>query len=252
MKRRDVIKSLGLAGAATVLRLDADAQGQPLTAAGKPVELRLASLSPSTIRIAVVPRDDAPRDDVELNRDGALTAFTERRAPGTAGTHTIGSLRVTVAAAPLTIRIADASGRAVQEIGVGDTGTIEVLTGNAPLPGFGEGGQQFDRRGVLDQMRNGQGGYQLRTHGGRVPIQWLIGTEGWALFLHQPFGTFDLTGAKGKLTSQAPLPLDCFLVVSKDPAVIMREFARITGLPEMPPLWSFGYQQSHRTLAGPD
>ena len=34
--------------------------------------------------------------------------------------------------------------------------------------------------------------------------------------------------------------------------MIMREYARITGLPEMPPLWSFGYQQSHRTLAGPD
>jgi len=34
--------------------------------------------------------------------------------------------------------------------------------------------------------------------------------------------------------------------------VIMREYARITGLPEMPPLWSFGYQQSHRTLAGQD
>ena len=32
----------------------------------------------------------------------------------------------------------------------------------------------------------------------------------------------------------------------------MREYARITGLPEMPPLWSLGYQQSHRTLAGPD
>src|SRR6185295_18451631 len=25
--------------------------------------------------------------------------------------------------------------------------------------------------------------------------------------------------------------------------------ARLTGHPEMPPLWSFGYQQSHRTLA---
>ena len=32
----------------------------------------------------------------------------------------------------------------------------------------------------------------------------------------------------------------------------MREYARITGLPEMPPLWTFGYLQSHRTLAGPD
>src|SRR6185503_16113280 len=66
------------------------------------------------------------------------------------------------------------------------------------------------------------------------------------------FGAFDLKGPKGKLTAAAPLPLDCFLVVSKDPATIMREYARITGLPEMPPLWSFGYQQSHRTLSGPD
>jgi len=101
-------------------------------------------------------------------------------------------------------------------------------------------------------MRNGQGGYRLQTHGGRVPVQWLIGTEGWGLFIHQPFGAFDLSGPKGKLTAQAPLPIDCFVVVSKDPAVIMREYAGITGLPEMPPLWSFGYQQSHRTLAGPD
>ena len=29
----------------------------------------------------------------------------------------------------------------------------------------------------------------------------------------------------------------------------MREYAALTGYPEMPPLWSLGYQQSHRTLA---
>jgi alpha-glucosidase/alpha-D-xyloside xylohydrolase len=32
----------------------------------------------------------------------------------------------------------------------------------------------------------------------------------------------------------------------------MREYARITGLPEMPARWTLGYLQSHRTLAGPD
>ena len=32
----------------------------------------------------------------------------------------------------------------------------------------------------------------------------------------------------------------------------MAEYARLTGLPEMPPLWSLGYQQSHRTLASRD
>ena len=33
---------------------------------------------------------------------------------------------------------------------------------------------------------------------------------------------------------------------------MMAEYAKLTGFPEMPPLWSFGYQQSHRTLASRD
>jgi len=90
------------------------------------------------------------------------------------------------------------------------------------------------------------------------------------MFIHQPYGAFDFTGTEGKFTptllpapgtqllnSPAPvpattgLPLDVFVVASKDPVVIMREYARITGLPEMPARWTLGYQQSHRTLAGP-
>jgi hypothetical protein len=46
----------------------------------------------------------------------------------------------------------------VQEIAVTNAGVLEFSTGNAPLLGFGEGGAQFDRRGAVDQMRNGQGG----------------------------------------------------------------------------------------------
>jgi alpha-glucosidase/alpha-D-xyloside xylohydrolase len=211
--------------------------------------VRLASISPSTIRISILAHDLPPPN---LNYDGALAALDETRAAGGVGSHTVGDFRVAVSAAPVAVRVTDKSGRAVQELTLDDNGVFLFNTGNAPLLAFGEGGPQFDRRGAVDAMRNGQGGYQLRTHGGRVPIQWLIGTEGWGLFIHQPFGTFDLTGPKSRMTSQQPLPLDCFLVASKDPATIMREYARITGLPEMPPLWSFGYQQSHRTLAGPD
>jgi len=103
-------------------------------------------------------------------------------------------------------------------------------------------------------MRSGQGGYQLRTHGGRVPIQWLASTDGWALYIHQPLGTFDLTGPRGRFDPppDTPLPLDVFVVDAHDPVAAMSEWARLTGKPEMPPLWSFGYQQSHRTLSGPD
>jgi alpha-glucosidase/alpha-D-xyloside xylohydrolase len=104
-------------------------------------------------------------------------------------------------------------------------------------------------------MKNSHGGYQLATHGGRLPIPWLIGTSGWAMFVHTPLGAFDLTGQEGRFQrwdSEFPLPLDVFIVASREPATLMREYARITGLPHMPPLWALGYQQSHRTLASRD
>ena len=247
ISRRDALRGLGVVGAATILRIDTDAQGQELTVAGQPVELRLASVSPSTVRLSVLPRGGTAAD---LNRDNALAAFAEQGRTAAPGKPIkAGDLSVAVSHAPLAVSISDASGAVVQKLTVNEAGALGFLIGDAPLLGFGEGGPQFDRRGAVDAMRNGQGGYQLRTHGGRVPIQWLIGTAGWGLFIHSPLGAFDLK--EGKLTAQTPLPIDCFVVVSKDPAVIMREYARITGLPEMPPLWSFGYQQSHRTLSGP-
>ena len=48
------------------------------------------------------------------------------------------------------------------------------------------------------------------------------------------------------------LPLDLFVVASNDPETILREYAAITGFAELPARWTFGYMQSHRTLAGVD
>src|SRR5439155_6256051 len=74
----------------------------------------------------------------------------------------------------------------------------------------------------------------------------------WAMFFHQPYGSFDFSGPESKFQPAdpgAPLPLDIFIVASRDPATIMAEYARLTGHAELPALWTFGYQQSHRTLA---
>jgi alpha-glucosidase/alpha-D-xyloside xylohydrolase len=104
-------------------------------------------------------------------------------------------------------------------------------------------------------MVSGQGAYQLGTHGARVPIQFLIGTNGWGMFVHAPLGAFDLSGEKGRLRAfdkDRALPLDVFIIGANQPGEILGEYARITGLPEMPPLWSLGYQQSHRTLDSPE
>lgn len=184
-----------------------------------------------------------------------------------------GNLRAAIEPDPLAVSIQTAAGEVVQRLRIDSaTGAVSFTTGDSPLLGLGEGGPQFDRRGSTDRMRSGQGGYQLRTHGGRVPIPWIISTHGWAMFIRQPFGTFDFTGPESKFIPAfpgpvpqgapvpqrttpppaQPLPLDLFVVVSKDPAVIMAEYARLTGKPELAPLWSFGYQQSHRTLGSRD
>ena len=103
-------------------------------------------------------------------------------------------------------------------------------------------------------MNSGQDDQDLATRGARVPIPWLIGTkDNWALFIHSPIGAFDLSGTEGRFLSDgAHTPIDIFLVSGDTPAAIMRAYAHITGLPAMPPLWSFGYLQSHRTLGTPE
>jgi len=111
----------------------------------------------------------------------------------------MGKMIVKIKGEPLTITFSQQNGSPLQQLRIDkQTGAIFFNLGDGPLLGLGEGGPQFDRRGDKDEMRSGQGGYRLRTHGGRVPIPWLVGSSGWAIFIHQPFGKFDLTGREGR------------------------------------------------------
>jgi len=253
LSRRHVLKQLGaLAVAGSIPR----GQAQSITVAGKPAEIVVSSVSPSTVRITVFPSGglSAVPDDGALVSAAAGKALGRRRAPESLAPIRAGDLTVRFTAEPLVIHVDTAAGQPVQRLTLDRAAsTISFLMGKGPLLGLGEGGPQFDRKGSVDQGRNGQGGYQLRTHGGRVPIQWLVGTDGWGMFIHQPLGAFDFTGAEGTLTPASDaLPLDVFVVSSANPTTIMAEYARITGYAELPALWTFGYMQSHRTLAGPD
>jgi alpha-glucosidase len=99
-------------------------------------------------------------------------------------------------------------------------------------------------------MVSGSHSPELATYGARVPIPWLMDTHNRGIFFAHPFGTFDLSGQKGRFLPAEETPTrDIFVVLAETPAELMREWAEITGYPHMPPLWSLGYQQSHRTLA---
>jgi alpha-glucosidase/alpha-D-xyloside xylohydrolase len=252
ISRRDALKTFGAAGAAALVRVP--------TAEGPGIEVAVAPSGQHSVRVTVSPRGRGRTLSVPL--DGALAQpatsssapVAKVMPPGDRHRIRCGAFNVSISFDPLTVRVDAADGRMVQQLQIDPgKGTLRFPIGDGPLLGLGEGGPQFDRRGSTDAMKNGQGGYRLRTHGGRAPVQWLVGTAGWAMFIHHPQGSFDFTGPEARFDPATDgLPLDLFIVGARDPVQVMAEYARLTGHPEMPPLWSLGYLQSHRTLAGPD
>jgi hypothetical protein len=266
--RRQMVSGLGAAWLAADGRAAA-----PLQIAGKDVELRLTPVSAHTFRLTLCEIGKELPDDGTLLQPAVGVAATRFRSIDKAQTLKLGDQRVTIAADPLTITVRTAKGDEIQRIEIDPkTAAVSFTTGDVPVLGLGEGGPQFDKRGNADRMISGSSGYNLRNFGSRVPVPWVIGTGGWAMYFHQPFGRFDFSGPRSRFEpapaflpragrgepppappadiSTFALPIDLFVVASKDPAVILAEWNRLTGRPEMPPLWSFGYLQSHRTLGG--
>lgn len=163
-----------------------------------------------------------------------------------------GEYRIETSTHPLRLTLQSKADATIQNLEIDAQSGSVRFTLRGPVFGLGEGGPQFDRRGGAYPMKHGEGVPGMRIDGARLPIPWLMGTEGWALFFHLPFGIFDLTGKTGvfkRNPTAPPLPLDFFLVAADDPRQMLTEYAQLTGFPHMPPLWALGYQQSHRTLA---
>ena len=254
--RREVLKQLAASSAAVFVPGKETLATTSSPVISRQIEIQIAPVSPHTFRLTVLPITNGQVSTIPFN--GSLVQeswgipVAKLRGEVHGQTIKVGSVEVRVSSNPLTATIVAKNGETIQQVTIDqETGIVSFLTGASPLLGLGEGGPQFDRRGSVDRMVSGQGGFQLETHGGRVPIPWLIGTSGWAMFIHQPFGQFDFRGTQSKFLPASPdsaLPLDIFFVVTLDPAMVMAEYARLTGHAEMPPLWSLGYQQSHRTL----
>src|ERR1051326_3175607 len=223
VSRRQMLKSAGLAVTGALVGAgNANASGAPILIAGHPIEIVITPVSSDTVRLSLVPIEDGR--PLPIPYDGSLIQETSRQPRARITTFTgdrsvrCGSLVVKLSPEPLTLRIQGSDRRLVQQLRVDpQTGSLSFLMGEGAVLGMGEGGAQFDRRGSLDRMKSGQGGYRLRTHGGRVPIPWLIGTDGWAMYVHQPYGSFDLTGNEGRFdpgTEKSPFPLALFFLAA--------------------------------------
>jgi alpha-glucosidase/alpha-D-xyloside xylohydrolase len=228
--------------------------------AGRPSELVISQVSERTLRVTLSPLDEHGRP-MPAPKSAVLIPFSSKVALRTRELAAerkfrIGKLHVSIKPEPLTISVHAANGKLVQQLvftGSDSTNYIAFRT-DAPVLGLGEGANQFDRRGHFYRMINGQIAPFLATHGGTIPVPFLIGTDGWALFFYQPWGEFDLRNDTGRFLPgrESKVPIDIFLASISEPADELTEYTRITGKPVMPPKWLMGYIQSHRTLLGSD
>src|SRR4029079_6641868 len=186
VSRREAGKRV--AGAAAGLALgDGILRGQSeeILVAGKRVELLVRSIGPSTVRITALPVQTTERPDDDSLVVAARGHIVARRRGRSNQPIRAGNLTVRITAGPPSIRIDTVAGKPIQRLTLDPASpSVSFLPGTGPLLGLGEGGPQFDRKGIVDRGRNGQGGYQLRTHGGRVPIQWLRGNTRRGQFSH--------------------------------------------------------------------
>jgi alpha-glucosidase/alpha-D-xyloside xylohydrolase len=180
------------------------AEGQAITAAGKPAQLDIRAAGESSLRVTLKPLSATsdplinpaladrsyPAPDLSLR---VLTRSTQKK---------VGTFRVEVRPNPLTVVVRNAAGRLVQEVIFETDGTLSFALDEHPVLGMGEGGPrpekdrpwreqpvQFDRRGTLDTM---EPRWQSDMYGSRNPVAMLLGTGGWGLFVAAPWVQVDL------------------------------------------------------------
>jgi alpha-glucosidase/alpha-D-xyloside xylohydrolase len=238
------------------VRPSAEADG-PIRYGGVPAELSVSQVSDRTLRIEVTPLGERGRPQ-KTPPSAFLVPFPAEkklriRELDKQREVRLGEYRVTLRPQPLAVTVRRKDGTPVQELAFGENSKTRSISfrAAAPVLGLGEGADQFDRRGTNYPLINGQR-YRLPELGTRIFSPFVIGTEGWALFLAAPSGGVDLRGERGLFIPQPGAEAgaaDVFVIDARQPADAMREFARLTGAPLLPPKWALGYMQSHRTLS---
>ena len=249
LTRRSMLAGLGAGLAQTIFHAQVSSAHFLDERTGAPGKLNfgIKAAGSKILHISIAPvHADPPESEFAVLQDNHEIPLTHPHAPSSTlpwNGHTI-----KINTEPFRITV-DRGGRVRQEIQFDtDSTSVRFRLGNRPVFGLGEG-LIGDRRGTRDSMRNGQSSPELRTIGSRVPIPWLISPEGWGIFVGLPFGTFDLTGETGVVSSPvATSTRNVYLILGDSPAEVLHGYAELTGFPHLPPLWSLGYLQSHRTL----
>ncbi|MEX2530808.1 MAG: TIM-barrel domain-containing protein [Gemmatimonadota bacterium] len=239
------------------------ATAQEIRYGGAPAELTVSRAADLTIEVQLSPiQADGtalePPESLVLIDYPREVLWTGRELDGPVDMD-LGEISLEIRAAPLRVVLRRADGSVAQSLSwPDDTEPAMHFETGAPVYGLGQGGPQFDRRGVRHEMRDGWGTYERPTHGSRVAAPMLIGADGWSLFVHHPMhreNAFDLEaedrGAFIPSDSVRHETLRVLVTAWDDPVEALSEYRAVAGRTPMPPLWSLGYMQSHRTIDDP-
>lgn len=240
----------------------AQAADEPIRYADTEAELTLTRVSARTLAVQLSPlgSDGAPAQPPSSNIlvDHLEESVWSGRTLDAPVRRSVGDLTVEIQPNPLSVTVRRADSSVVQRLSWPEADSATHFRTDAPVYGLGQGGPQFDRRGHRFPMADGWGAYKRPTHGSRVAVPMLIGVDGWSLFVHHPMSeenVFDLRAGHGEFRpgpKARKKTLKLFVTAWEEPAQALSEYTRIAGDTPMPPKWTLGYMQSHRTLDGPE
>lgn len=222
-----------------------------------PVQILFTAVEPGIVRITVAPEsepDPTARMDAGYLVDGVAVQRPDRvlHAGDPGGTWEYNGLSVCLADDTCGIEIRTPADGLLQRIAV-ESGTGDVLfrIGDRPVHGLGQGfATPMDRRGhVYDMKTHGQVRESVFEYATVSAIPYLASRGGWGLFFHQPVqGVIDLSGEIGRFQAHPTAYRDIFVMRHDRPAEAARAYYRLTGIPPVPPRYTFGFQQSYREL----
>ena len=230
------------------------AAAAPLRHAGADVNATVLRVSENTVELRLA----APLDQTVLIQYPSEQKWSGRELAKPVEVAT-GKYTFTLAASPLSLTVRRKGGGIVQQLTWNESDDALTFQTKALVFGLGEGGPGYDRRGQLLPLADGWGAYERKYYGSRISVPLAIGADGWALFLADlpgQKGEFDLrdksTGIYRAGGDAAARAHRVFLIAADDPIQILAEYAKLTGKAPLPPKWTMGFMQSHRTLAGPE
>ncbi|MFH0759941.1 MAG: TIM-barrel domain-containing protein [Bacteroidota bacterium] len=233
-------------------------EGNGVVLTTREAQMRLSAYGPDIIRVRVTREKPAADFSYAVigKPDGKLGKISENDQ---AIVYSTGKVSVTVNKSPLRLKFTDGSGRVISEddpaLGVSWMGN-EVTSYRRLFPderfiGLGEKTGGLNRRGSSYVNWNSDvPAYALDKDPLYSTIPFFIGMHDklvYGIFLDNSYKTFFDFGAStdGRMSSfGAPDgELNYYLISGETVADIIRNYTGLTGRAQLPPLWSFGYQQ---------